>query len=150
MKRYNISKKEENLSTNNKIGEQTMLKLKSHEEAVTAIITKINNHPEFEYLNRLLSEGTILVNTDREYAAIDFLEERYTDQFQPFVLTIEPNEPGEELADGYYIEHWDGKYGYREDDLYEALKATESHIANVYWTWEQEDESEEYTNDQFE
>lgn len=51
MKRYNISKKEENLSTNNKIGEQTMLKLKSHEEAVTAIITKINNHPEFEYLN---------------------------------------------------------------------------------------------------
>lgn len=127
-----------------------MLKLKTHEAAAKAIITKIHNHPEFDYLNRLLSDSTLYVNTDREYAAIDFLEERYTSKYQPFILTIEPNESGEELANGYFIESWDGEYGYKQESLYEALKAAENHLANVYWVWEEEDEREEYVNDQTE
>jgi hypothetical protein len=124
-----------------------MLKLKSHEAAAKAIITKISNHPEFDYLNRLLSQGIMDVNTDRGYASLDFYEERYTSEFPAFVLTIEPSEAGDEISNGYFIERWDGKFGYKEDDLYEALKETENHIMRVYWKWKEEYEINEYTND---
>ena len=114
-----------------------------HDINANKILETIINNPRFDILNRLLSEGTISVNTDREYAALDFYEERYLEETgnSSFVITIEAKD---ETENEFTIYCWDGVDGIHMNSIEEAVSAAESSISNIYWEWEQIDAENEF------
>ena len=114
-----------------------------HDINANKILETIINNPRFDILNRLLSEGTISVNTDREYAALDFYEERYLEVTgnSSFVITIEAKD---ETENEFKIYCWDGVDGIQMNSIEEAVSDTENYINNVYWRWEEIDAENEF------
>jgi hypothetical protein len=127
--------------------------LSIHEINAESIANEIINNPiKFELLNNLLAKGIVCANVDREYASLDFYEERYVEETRnSYVLTIEPIEGWsddlEEDEIEFVVRVWDGEYGIKAESLHDALKTVEHYISNVYCEWEQKQDEEEYAND---
>ena len=114
-----------------------------HDINANKILEEIINYQGYDVLNRLLSEGTVSINRDREYAALDFYEERYKEETGncSFVITIEYKDETEEE---FIIYFWDGVDGLHMTSIEEAVSAAESFISNIYWEWEQIDAENDF------
>ena len=114
-----------------------------HDINANKILEAVINNQGYDVLNRLLSLGTVSINTDREYAALDFYEERYLEETGNcnFVITIEYKDEKEEE---FIIYFWDGVDGLHMNSIEAAVLAAEKFINNIYWTREQIDAENEF------